>query len=75
MAIPTGTPEANLIVLTSPRQQTISLKHFLKYATTIVNPPWTLEDIESIRDDAFPHLIADSVRKAYAKWGGQAPDG
>ena len=69
-AIPTGTPEANLVVLTSPGQQTISLKHFLKYATTIVNPPWTLEDIESVRDDAFPHLTADSVRNAYAKWGG-----
>lgn len=69
-AIPTGTPEAHLIILTSPGQQTIPLKHFSKYATTIVNPPWTLADIEAVRKSSYPGLRADIVQEEYRKWGG-----
>ena len=69
LLFPTGIQEANLIVLTSPRLQIIYLKPFLKYTKPIVNPPCTLEDFESVRDDAF-QLTADSVREASAKWGG-----
>jgi hypothetical protein len=72
-AIPTGTPVVNMVVLTSPGQQTDSLKG-LKYAIPIVNPPWSLEDIERVRrgvfQEHFAHLTQEFVAKAYAQWGG-----
>ena len=69
-AIPTGTASANLIVLTSPGLQTDALKQFLKQAHPLVNPPWSLKDIEYIRDGAYPHLKKEDVAAAFGKWGG-----
>ena len=69
-AVPTGQPESNTIVLTSLGQQTIPLKHFVKYATTIVNPPWTMDEIEIVRNNIYPHLAQNAVADAYNKWGG-----
>jgi len=69
-AIPTGTPPAYMIVLTSPGQQTISLKHLLKHATTIVNPPWTLLEIEKVRALVFSWLMKGHVEEEFRKWGG-----
>jgi len=69
-AIPTGTPPAYMVVLTSPGQQTISLKHLLKHATTIVNPPWSLLEIETVRRIVFSNLIKEHVEDEFRKWGG-----
>lgn len=70
VAIPTGTREANLIVLTSPGQQSTPLKHFLKYAVSLVNPPWTLKDVQALRKRIYPHLTEQWVQEEYLKWGG-----
>jgi hypothetical protein len=70
VAIPTGTPEANLVVFTSPGQQSDALKHFMKSATLIVHPPWTLEEIELLRQNTYPHLSAAMVKSEFTKWGG-----
>jgi hypothetical protein len=71
-ALPTRTPEANMIVLSTPGQiqESTPLKILLKYATTIVNPPWTLKDIEVVRHHSFPNLDKAVVRDAFMKWGG-----
>jgi len=69
-AIPTGTPPAYMIILTSTGQQTISPKHFLKHATTIVNPPWTLPEIEKVRVLCFSWLMKGHVEEEFRKWGG-----
>ena len=69
VAIPPGTPTANLIVL-SPGLQTPALKQFLKLAITLVNPPWSLMDIEYVRTAAFPHLKKEDVAAAFKRWGG-----
>jgi hypothetical protein len=69
-AIPTGTPETNMIVLTSPGKESDALKHFLKSAITLVNPPWTLADIESVRSQVYVGLDAKAVEEQYLKWGG-----
>lgn len=71
VGIPTGTPEANMIVFTSPGQDSDALKHFVKAAPTIVIPPWSLDDIESLREAVYDDLIdANSVRDSFMKWGG-----
>lgn len=59
-----------MIVLTSLGQQTIPLKHLLKYATSIVNPPWTLAEIEMVRKNVYSHLSRDSVATSFRQWGG-----
>ena len=69
-AIPTGTLIARMIVLTSPGQQSVPLKHLLKYATSIVNPPWTLDKIEKVRKSVYAHLSKESVTAAFKQWGG-----
>lgn len=69
-AIPTGTAVARMIVLTSPGQQTIPLKHLLKHATTIVNPPWTLNEVLKVRKVVYPYLSEASVKLAFEQWGG-----
>jgi hypothetical protein len=69
-AIPTGTPPANLIVLTSPGLQNQALKQILKLAVTIVNPPWALKDIEYVRAAAYPGLNKEDVAAGFEKWGG-----
>lgn len=69
-AIPTGTSSANLIVLTSPGLGTVGLKQFRKRAHPLVNPPWSLKDIEYIRDGVYPHLKKEDVAAAFSKWGG-----
>ena len=69
-AIPTGTPVARTIVLTSPGQQTIPLKHLLKYAISVVNPPWALVEVERVRKAVYGHLSKASVAAAFKEWGG-----
>lgn len=69
-AIPTGTPEANLIVLTSPGEKSDALRHFRRMAINLVNPPWTLDEIDLLRRGAYPHLTKDQVKAEYEKWGG-----
>lgn len=53
-AIPPGMPEARMIVLTSPGDQANSLKHLLKYAISIVNPLWSLAEIQTVRAKIYP---------------------
>jgi hypothetical protein len=71
-ALPTRTPESNMVVLSSPGQvqESTPLKILLKCATTIVNPPWTLQDIEIVREYSFPGLDKGVVRDLFMKWGG-----
>lgn len=70
-SIPTGSPVARMVVSTSPGQQTIPLKHLLKQATTIVNPPWDFDEIQMLHLVAYKDLITeDAVKTAYTKWGG-----
>jgi hypothetical protein len=69
-AIPTGTPETNMIVLSSPGKESDALKHFLKTAITLVNPPWTLAEIQSVRSRVYVGLDAKVVEEQYLKWGG-----
>jgi hypothetical protein len=69
-AIPTGTLNTRMIVLTSPGQQTIPLKHLLKHATSIVNPPWNWKEINLVRKAVYPHLPKEEVARHFRQWGG-----
>lgn len=52
-AIPIDAPVARTIILTSPGERTSFLKHLLKHATSIINPPWTFDEIEIVRSQVY----------------------
>lgn len=58
-----------MTICTSPGQQTIPLKHLLKYATSIINPPWKWKEINLLRRAVYPHLPKDTVETHFRHWG------
>jgi hypothetical protein len=61
----------NRILFMSTRYASPQLHVLKTYATTIVNPPWSLKELEMVRQYAYGYIIsADGLRDEYAKWGG-----
>ena len=69
-AIPIDTPYSRTIILTSPGERTSPLKHLLKHVTSIINPPWTFDEIETVRRVIYKHLSKELVAAEFKKWGG-----
>jgi hypothetical protein len=73
-AIPTGAEEFNQILLISPgSQRTRAVEGMLRTLDSeeIVNPPWTLDELELVRRHAFQNKVGtDQLKEAYHKWGG-----
>jgi hypothetical protein len=68
--LPGGIPTSRTIVLTSPSPQKVPLKPLLKDARSIVNLPWSLEEIELVRKVAYPELDSMQVAESFRQWGG-----
>ena len=71
-AISTGTPECRQILLVSPRgQNDAAVKGFLKPAITLVNPPWSLDELETVRRHAYKDLVTPNrLFEMFNCWGG-----
>jgi hypothetical protein len=72
-AIPTGTPEVRQVVLISPgMQKAPAVNGLLKPggAALLVNPPWSLDDLESVREHAYINVVdTNDLRQSFERWG------
>jgi len=73
-AIPTGTNEVWQIVLITPRmQRDPTVDELLKSpgSTLLVNPPWSFDDIATVRELAFNNSVdRDDILESFDHWGG-----
>jgi hypothetical protein len=43
----------------------------IQLTRTIVNPPWSIQELERVRRHAFEHTVSEgNLRDGYEKWGG-----
>ena len=73
-AIPAGTGEVRQIVLISPgMQKAPAVEGLLKPggAALLVNPPWSLNDLETVRELAYDNSVhRDDLSRSFEQWGG-----
>jgi hypothetical protein len=71
-AIPTGTAQVNQILIISPgSERDMAVAGMLEHTRVLINPPWTIEEMEMVRQHAyFTQFNSAEMKEAFDHWGG-----